>query len=303
MLQFRFDRYLLPATTVRQAIRLFSGSEELSFFSQPEYDLVERVLVYRPLGPLPPKLTITVELIIPEEQDSDGLRAFDGAPLAEGPVPLRFDFHTNGLEPAPVAIPEEPAPSCAQLIQDVFSSTGGCGSSSCHVRNDTPLPTSTCPPGYGADGANQCVPVPRMGLLLADAAGLRLTAINKVAHQTEVGSKGGTPLEDPVRLGVQMPIIDPSRPDNSYLMYKLLRRYDNFDGDDSVSGVNGICETRYQVGFLPGGPCLPPTEAESTRLREWFVRGEPMPPMEQNTVSRADLRDIQAWIRAGAQCP
>jgi hypothetical protein len=101
-LELRFDRPLLSANAVRQAILLYSGTPEgHAPFTQPEYDVVERVLLYRPLGALAPKTTYTVELIIPEEGDSEGFRAFDGAPLEEGPVPLRFDFHTDGFRPGP----------------------------------------------------------------------------------------------------------------------------------------------------------------------------------------------------------
>ena len=293
VLQFRFDRYLLPATTVRQAIRLGSG-DVLTFFSQPEYDLVERVLIYRPAAPLPPKTTIRIELIVPSEDEPDGLRAFDGAPLdPNSPAPLEFDFHTNGLDPEPVAIPPEPAPSCTDVITTVFTFSNGCAA--CH----TPGGKAPCPAGFAPDAEQKCVPVPRMGLDLTSFEGLLTTAIGKVAHQTEIGAKGGTPLENPPRLGVQMPIVDSGRPDNSYMMYKLLRNERNFP----ELGSESLCDTRYQVGFLPGGPCLPPTAEESTRLREWFVRGQPMPADPEKPLFRAQLRDIQSWIRAGAVCP
>jgi hypothetical protein len=151
-----------------------------------------------------------------------------------------------------------------------------------------------------------------MGLLLDSELGLKTTAISRMAHQTDLGSKGSSTLEDPARFGVQMPIIDPKQPENSYLLYKLLRRAENFDtaDDDPTNGIAGICETRYQVGFAPGGPCIPPPPEEAQRLREWFVRGEPMPAGENpatgqpvKQLQRSELRTIQAWIREGAECP
>jgi hypothetical protein len=306
VLQIRLDRYLLPASAVRQAIRFYSGSQDAHApFTQPEYDLVERVLFYRPLGELQPKTTYTVELIIPDDEQAEGLRAFDGAPLAEGPVPLKFDFHTNGELAGPERYPEEDA-SCDDVIAIVGRSTT-CSDASCHVRSGSP----DCPEGHARDADGRCVGVPRQGLVLSDAFGLLTTAISKVAHQTELGSKTGVPLEDPVRMGVQMPIIDPARPDNSYLLYKLLRREQNFDADSSSFDViDGVCDTRYDVGFPAGGPCAPPGAAESERLREWFVRGDPMPPtvvassgLVLKHLYREELRTIQAWIRQGARCP
>ena len=79
-------------------------------------------------------------------------------------------------------------------------------------------------------------------------------------------------LRNPSRFGVQMPRIDPGSPGNSYLMYKLLRSPKNFE----LTGNSDVCVTAHRVP-LPDGQCLPPSEAESARLREWFVRGQPMP--------------------------
>jgi hypothetical protein len=305
-IQIRFDRYILPATAVRQAIRLYSGSPDAHApFSQPEYDVVERVLFYRPLGELQPRATYTLEIIVAEAGDSEGLRAFDGAPLAPGPVPLRFDFHTNALPTDSERFPKEEA-SCSDVLA-IFDQARTCSDASCHVRSGSPF----CPAGQARDPDGLCVDVPRQGLVLSDALGLLTTAISKVAHQTELGSKSGVTLEDPPRFGVQMPIIDPGRPDNSYLFYKLLRRPENFDTDASTFGViEGDCDTRYDVGFVAGSPCVAPGAAESERLREWFVRGEPMPPAVDAAsgvvlkhLHRSQLRKIQAWIREGASCP
>jgi hypothetical protein len=304
VLQIRLDRYLLPATAIRQSIKFYSGTEEVSPFTQPEYDVVERVLLYRPRGnELPPETTYTVEILIPEG-DSDGLRAFDGAPLETGSVPLNFDFRTEALPAGPEPYPIETA-SCADVLGIVGPT---CSTGVCHGTGGG----GSCPIGTGPDSEGRCVAVPRMGLSLDSALGLKLTAIDKVAHQTDLGSKGLATQEDSSRFGVAMPIIDPKRPDNSYLLYKLLRRVENFDTADNnpANGVAGICETRYQVGFETGGPCIPPSEDESLRLREWFVRGDPMPagavpetglPLKQ--LQRSELRTIQAWIGNGAQCP
>jgi hypothetical protein len=281
-IQLRFDRYLLPATAVRQSIRVFTGTGQSAPFTRPDYDVVERVLSYRPDGHLVPGQTYRVELVLAEDESSEGLRAFDGALLGEGPVPLAFDFRTNEIDPPPASpVPREEA-TCDDVLAITARSTG-CSGNDCHIRRDDSFS------------------VPRMGLELVDAYGLLTTAIGKVAHQTEIGGKTGVPLQNPARFGVQMPIIDPGRPDNSYLLYKLIRKPENFDTTDAAE-IEGLCQTRYQFGILPGDPCVPPPEDESTRLREWFVRNEPM-PLGPRRITRHELRRIQAWIVGGAKCP
>jgi hypothetical protein len=301
VIQLRLDRFIDPATAVRQSVLVFTGGLENNEFAQPEYDVVERVLLLRPLATLRPRVTYTVEILIPSDDEPDGLRAFDGAPLEAGPVPLRFDFRTNAFGRVVPMLPPEPAPSCAELVEDLFSSTAGCGSSSCHVRTDATT-SGDCPPGYGKDAEQRCVQVPRMGLELATREGLLTTAIGKVAHQTELGAKVGAPLENPARFGVQMPIIDPARPDNSNLLYKLLRNPGNYDVDATSIAIDDPCATRYpQLG--PADHCAAPSDAELTRIREWFVRGDPMPAGLDRHISRESVRKVQAWIRGGAACP
>lgn len=266
--ELRLDRYLDPSTAVRQAVLVYTGSEELSVFFQPEYDVVERVVSYRlvPGARLAPGARYTVEIFRAEGRDTDGLRAFDGAPVGEGAVPLVFDFRTQRLD-----LPDRTEPPAPATCADVLAAfkAAGCAGQSCH------------------DSAT-----PRMGLDLSSREGLLTTAISRVAHQAETGSKAGAPLEDPPRVGTQMPIIDPGRPDNSYLLYKLLRKARNFD--NTALG----CSSAHGVPLA--GTCPKPDAAESARLREWFVRGEPMPLAPDRQI---DPRPIQSWIRSGAACP
>ena len=274
-LELRFDRYLLPATAVRQSIRIYTGSEDLTLFTQPAYDVVERVLVYSlpDGGLLEPGVRYTVELAIPKQDEDFGFRAFDGALLAEGPVPLTFDFRTRKSE-TPPPDPPPPAPPTYESTCDLLDALApasdptkgaGCSSNSCHGGKDA-----------------------RMGLRLDNNEGLAQTAIDRVAHQTESGAKTGVSLQNPPRLGVNMPIIDLGRPDNSYLMYKLLRNPANFSGNPGVG-----CTTVHQVP-LPAGECPEPSAAESERLASYFVRGVPMPYNDRS----ADLRRLQRWIRS-----
>lgn len=267
-LELRFDRYLDPSTAIRQAVQVYTGDPELSVFFQPEYDVVERVLVFKllPGARLAPGARYTVEIVRAAAPDDYGLRAFDGAPVGEGDAPLVFDFRTRRLDLPERVEPSEPA-TCADAL--AAFQTGGCAAVTCHGS-----------------------PTPPMGLNLSSREGLLTTAINRVAHQAETGSKAGAPLEDPPRVGTQMPIIDPGRPANSYLLYKLVRKDRNFDATQLG------CSTVHRVA--QAGTCPKPSQGESARLREWFVRGEPMPLSAERQI---DPRPLQSWIRSGAACP
>src|SRR5690606_8396337 len=89
----RFDRYLRPASAVRQSLRVFTGSPNNGVgLLRPEYDVIERVVVYRLTSRLQPGTLYTVELLTPSAESADGFQAFDGAPLVERDAPLSFHF-------------------------------------------------------------------------------------------------------------------------------------------------------------------------------------------------------------------
>jgi hypothetical protein len=220
------------------------------------------------------------------DENGFGLRAFDGASIgADGPVPLDFSFRTQDGPPPEVA--SDPIPACREVL-GVFR-RGGCSSAICHQSATSP----GCPVGYARTGSEPCVGIPRMGLDLTSAEGLVRTAMSKVAHQTDTEANAGVPTETPPRFGLAMPIIDPGRPDNSYLVYKMVVSRASY-GPDPCGG------SAYQVGL--GGLCLAGSAAETDRLRDWFVRGEPMPPAAGSfLLGAADLRLVERWIVGGAK--
>jgi hypothetical protein len=297
VIQIRFDRFLLPASVTRQAIRLYQrrDADDVllgSPFLEPDYDVFERVVTYRPSG-LEPSTLYTFEFVVPRDANTDGFRAFDGAPIEEREVPLRIQFRTAERTPRPPS--ELPEATCREAV-DAFS-VGGCSAPGCH----NPATDPKCPPGQAIPSGEGCVGVPRMGLELDSAAGLQKTAIGRIAHQTEIGPRGGgLPNASPLRLGVQMPIIDPGRPGNSYLLYKLVRKDRNFRR--TVGDPNDVCTSELGV-LLPPGVCLPPPDEEKVRLREWFVRGDPMPLTETDQLTLQRLKRLQEWIAKGAICP
>ena len=294
-LTLRFDRFLNPASVNRQAIRVFTGDpgESPAVPFDVAYDPVERVVQFRmPSGyGFQPRALYQIELVVAEAEGDYGIRAFDGAPLGGGDVPLHTSFLTSRVTEALV---EDSAPSCAEIVSEVLTHPrlGNCASSECHRSVGNAL--GAAPEALWLDGR----------------ANLENTAINHVAHETELGDAAGVPLKHSPRFGVQMPIIDPKNPGNSYLLYKLLRKPANFEAcpPDVTSTVCAAPADKFFSGYsrlpLPEGVSLEPSPEESERLREWFVRGEPMPyPRGQaRSVSLQGLRAISAFIAAGADC-
>jgi hypothetical protein len=284
-IELRFDRFLLPQG-LPGAVSLYSGNPPANGVAlAAEYDLIERVVVYRPLRALQPNTLYTVQLFA-GEHPGQGFWAFDGAPLKEDAVPLRFSFSTGGgprSEPPPMP----PLPDTCETISAALTTCVGC---------HTTQPAQTAHPSSG---------VPPMGLDLSSPRGLYYTAVRQVAHQTETGdSATGEGLRTPERFGVQMKIVDPGSPATSYLMYKLLRKPENF----AVGGETPSCVTGYHLP-VSELDCQAPPEAERTRLREWWVLGDPMPKDDTSmgqpiaaATTRENLVRISSWIASGARC-
>lgn len=279
-LRFRFDRVIRPESATRQAIRLYTGEPRNGGpFLSPEYDLLRGEVSYRTSFYLQPRALYRVELVEPEGARDDGLRAFDGAGIRSGSDPIFYSFLTRESAPAaPAADRVVDAPSCAEIVALLSAS---CASGSCHGGEH-----------------------PAEGLSLSDEAGLRRTAIGRVARQTELEMNPNLAFSEPDRFGAGMPIIDPRSPATSYLVYKLLLHPDNLEACGAVCGR-----------FLPleqDRPCLAPEAAEIERLRAWFVQGEPMPPepareaelpADPRPLGCAGVRAVSRFIQDGAACP
>ena len=277
-IELRLDRPLLPASAVRQSIAVFTGTPGLgSPFLLPEYDLLERRLSYRNTGRLVPNALYQLRLPIARTATDYGLRAFDGAALEPGAVPNELSFFTSATlaDNPPAAQFEEP--SCDQIVKLL---AGHCAGGCCH----------------GGES-------PAMGLRLDSWSGLRATAIEQVAHQTETGTTVGVPFTNPARFGVAMPIIDSGSPETSYLVYKLLLSPANLAPCHA-----GGCA----FDALPGAQsCLPLPEQERERLSGRFVQGEPMPlfsdpacgPADNRALDCGEMRALTRWIAGGARCP
>jgi hypothetical protein len=265
------DRPLLPSTVIRQNIRVYTGiPENAAPFVTPRYDLLTREVNFDFARPLQPKTLYQVEL--------GGLRAFDGAPLADEDATARWSFVTSeGADPALEPAVPTVEPSCGQVVERL---SGSCGGAACHGGDE-----------------------PAMGLRLETIDDLVRTAIDRVAHQTETGDRVGTPFDAPRRFGVAMPRIEPASPHNSYLVYKLLLLPEN-----AAPCAAAACAP---FAALPGADhCDVLPELERRRLAEWFVLGDPMPlPRDPSgarhpgsTLDCGTLRALTRWIANGARC-
>ena len=300
-LTLRFDRFLNPATVNRQAISVYTGDPKVagSIPFEVAYDPVERVVEYRmPAGyGFVPRSLYQLELTVPVDEGDYGIRAFDGAPLREADLPLHISFFTSD---APADLPVEAAPTCDDIVNQVFGQLGNCAGSECHQRGGNRL------------GDMDLLDAPH-GLWLDKPADVQLSAVARVARQTELGDQsGGVPVESGPRFGVRMPLLDPQNPGGSYLLYKLLRNPANFEAclpDASAALCHepaDPCVSTHTALPLPAGECIVPPADELDRLREWFVRGEPMPRVSslgaQGNVRLQGLRALSRFIAAGADC-
>jgi len=266
-LRFKFDRWLIPTTAVRQSVSLSTEGTGLGVFLRPDYDVTARVLSVRPDSPLASNMVYILTLADADhDQYGNGFRAYDGASLEKR---RSFAFRT-GLPAVEAPDDTKSAAKCSEILAALAKA--GCASSNCHGGN-----------------------TPRMGLALDSFEGLEATAIDHVAHQTQTGTEISEQVVSGGRFGTQMPIIDSGRPENSYLVYKLL----------IGSELNREMDTLADHGdaFSPTG--LTPSQIEDARA--WFIDFGPMPPDEvgyPNGVSPFEfVTSLQGWIRAGAVCP
>jgi hypothetical protein len=265
-IELRFDRYLLPKTANRQAISVYTGTLANGSFLTPRYDVLERVVTYRPAfgSQFVPGVVYQVKIVLPKDDPSGaGFRAFDGAELEPGPMELSFSFRTSRK-----ARPPQPAgasPTCDGAVRVLTEA----GCADCHAgKRDSPF-----------------------GLSLGSTDGLRDTAIGQVAHQASNWAIPGSAVADAPRFGTGMALIDAGDPAASYLVYKLLENPHNF-----AESTDGPCSTTHLVR-MPRGVCPLAPVAERNRLAAWFVEGDPMPPDASGLPNGlADLRTLTAFI-------
>ena len=267
-IRVKFDRWLLPTTAVRQSLSLYTEGSELGVFLRPDYDVTSRILSVRPDAPLAPDTVYVVQF---GDADKDpngfGFRSYDGDSLGQS---SKFAFRTASAAEARQPSDTVPTASCGDVLSAMAKA--GCANAGCHSGNP-----------------------PRMGLMLDTPDGISTTAIDHVAHETESGTELTQQAVSGGRFGVQMPIIDSGRPENSYLMYKLLiSRWLNQELDAHSDGENPFTADAL-------------AQSEIEEARAWFIDFGAMPPDPVGypaSVSPSNVvNTLRAWIRAGAVCP
>jgi hypothetical protein len=251
-IRVQFDRFLAPASTVRQAICVQSctvgpsaqcDGQCLGGLS-PEYDPIDRVVVWKNVQ-LAAGLRYNVRLVVPtSDDDVNGIRAIDGAPLAKEYTFAFTAGDPSKMAPDPDAI--KPELAAAETVVTQRAAINFCSTSPL-----CPVPTSKCTtPGTDlliqspqfflqnscAAGGN-CHGVPQPGqkgpagsvLSFTDADGGIAAAVNRLVLQSTVATENAV-AADPATarrgpldvFGVNMPYFDAKNPGNSFLLYKVI---------------------------------------------------------------------------------
>jgi hypothetical protein len=286
VIQVAFDRYLLPSTVNRQSIVIVDGAHqplapELALVSV--YDPVARTITIS--GQKQTWLTegqpyILVFLIPQGNADQGGLRAIDRATLSPD-QPLEIPFIV-GPKAGP---PAEPTVSFCRDVLPIFASK--CSLSTCH--------------GTGGQAA--------ASLVLDTSAGVGATALKRIAQGSNTGPLSSSPPSGQSRFGVDMPLIDPGNPGNSWLMYKvdLARPPGIVDQTDKLACTNGVLEQRVPFVFAPLAPRTQRAADDIERsILSDFILGREMPfPLVPSTGGYGDApltfeeREIvRIWIKS-----
>lgn len=341
-IRVQFDRFLSPLSVMRQSICIASigpmareaGRDGCEQFPAPEYDPVDRVAVWKPIRPLKPGVRYTVVLRPPEdEDDTDGIRAFDGAPLE---APYVFSFVTERRSPCDE---EESCPDGARcLCEDDACRRKTCQQPSNEPARDvdycaTPRSLCTVPPNACERPGSVPATTPGPRALLHGCAGsvchssharsrsstgalggtLSLTNdgirdyIGKVALETATGSDPTAINRLGVPFGVNMPYVDPGFPANSYLLWKLVL---GLDGRDAI-----VVEPRFSAdGYLcedlshlpqdagPDGACSMPLDLPPSPLvragKEKPGMVEPwIPPAISQPIAEGEYERLRRSLR------
>jgi hypothetical protein len=288
-IELTFDRLLMPASITRQTFILstITGS---GLTPTVAYDPVSRVVT---LQPEPGTMTAgqTYQLTVLPRQPGltymqpvatvIGVTAIDGATLevasdggtVDSPAPVQIPFQVTA---AATQVGVLTVDYCSQ-INKIFA--GCAGASGCHGS----------PPDI----------MPAQGLVLTDPAGVLATAIGQVAVEANTGPRPAAQSPNLI-FGLDMPIIDPSDPGGSWLMYKVLMAVPPPD-EAPVPG--------------PGGDAIVPLSSTERATLASLVPGRemPFPTVPSNPIQSqdgqltiAELETLSVWIGQGApvqSCP
>lgn len=269
VIELSFDRFLNPLTVTRQSVSLRDAFNQAPVTPVVSYDPVRRVVtVANPSTDGKPWLLegqpYKLVLPIPAKEGDYGLRAIDDASL-EGTGAVVIGFYAA----APTGRAPEPAVTfCTDVLPVLRGSCAGC-----HTQHPA-----------GSSG-------PAAGLVLDTASGLAL-AINRVANAANTGPRSGVGRPANDHFPVDMPLIDPGDPGNSFLLYKLLLAAPSEDGGPEER----FCDAGPRA--LPAGIATGLADGERERLGE-LVSGMAMPARGPR-LDPDQLGRLRLWIAQGA---
>lgn len=269
VIEIKFNRLLLPASVTRQTISLRKAGGDLVESPTILYDpVLQTVRIANPNpagGPWlmpgqPYKVVLGQQL--PDVSDQFVLHAIDGA-LLDPKSPTEIAFV------ATAATFQRRKPDI-EFCRDVYSTFGKYCTAGCHE-------VSTAFRPYEA-------------LLLDTSEGIIHTALGHVSQQANTGSRAGSPVAPGSVFGIDMPIIDPGNPGNSYLVYKMLllsqskpEQYTCLGNDKPNLLLDGgdmwlASDERQRLANLMTGQMMPPispfpTTDDVERVSEWIAQG------------------------------
>lgn len=298
IVQIAFDRFLLPVTAVRQSFELLDVNGN-ALNPVVTYDPVRRIVsLSNPNGTgswLTPGQAYRLILSLPKNatDDESGLRAIDGATLDPSEA---GEIGFQASAPIGASGVDSKMSFCADVLP-IFQAR--CSAGSCHGA-----PTSQPPNERFPDGNTR----PAAGLLLETSDGVRATAIGRVAQGSNTGATAGAGAAPGPKFGIDMPLVDPGDPGNSWMMYKLLLA--------PLPTQDAGVLTSTSCSGAPVQPALVPpslvtfselSDDERARLGDLVLGNQmPYPPQpglddRSQNLSSQELERVRAWIAQGAQ--
>ncbi len=293
-IELAFDRLLAPSCITRQTFILQDLSGNF-LEPTPSYDPVSRVVrLCLPDSPgLQVDQTYVLTLVPPQNQaDSNGLQAIDGARLDRTTSPvIEFQVIAGPAYTGPDACGGGSVVDFCSQVMPIFA--GKCGGKGCHAPD----------------------PQPAAGLLMTTAQGIQATALHRVAQGANTGVTA-TAQTPGLLFGVDMPIVDPLAPGDSWLMYKLLLA--NPPACSSTpcdAGAPGVQFNRYPT-LTPEWSLLSSSERDTLSN---LVPGREMPfpaagdagglpdpsqgDLEPAALTADELDTVSTWVLQGAGIP
>jgi len=290
---------LLPISVVRQSFILLDSSNQPVQAVLVTYDPVARVVTLSNPNPsqatwLTPDQPYKIELPVPKgDEDSAGVRAIDRATL-DPSKPHEIGFTVAAAAPA---APAEPATSFCRDVSPIFQAR--CSASFCHGTPQAGAKSERFPDGQSR---------PAAGLVLETSVGVKNTALLRVAHGANTGGLAGAGEAPGHVFGVDMPIVDPGNPANSWLMYKLLLA--PLPDSDAGANIRTKCDGSQgdlpATGFFPATTFAKMSDGERSRLSDYVLGNQmPYPPQpgredRSQNLSLEELERVRAWIAQGA---